>query len=76
MRLPVRLLDVAVIGLVFPVASVLGLTAGRWVGSWLGAPAAGAMIGLLFGIAAGFYNAWQTIRRVLADEESGGFDDP
>lgn len=73
MRLPMRLLDVAVIGLVFPVASVLGFLAGRTVGGWFDAPNAGAMIGFLFGVAAGFYNAYQTIRRVSADEENDGF---
>ena len=72
MRLPVRLLDVAVIGLVFPVASVLGFLAGRTVGGWFGAATTGAMIGFLFGVAAGFYNAYQTIRRVSADEENDG----
>lgn len=73
MRLPVRLLDVAVIGLVFPVASVLGFLAGQMVGGWFDAPKIGAMIGFLFGVAAGFYNAFQTIRRVSADEEDDGF---
>ncbi len=70
MRLPVRVLDVAVIGLVFPVASVLGFLAGQTVGDWFGAEKTGAMIGFLFGVAAGFYNAYQTIRRVSADEEN------
>ena len=70
MRLPVRVLDVAVIGLVFPVASVLGFLAGQTVGDWFGAAKTGAMIGFLFGVAAGFYNAYQTIRRVSADEEN------
>ena len=31
------------------------------------------MIGFLFGVAAGFYNAYQTIQRVSADEEEDGF---
>ena len=74
MRLPTRLLDVAVIGLVFPVASVLGFLAGQSVGGWFGAPSAGAMVGFLFGVAAGFYNAFQTIRRVSVDEENDGVD--
>lgn len=73
MRLPMRLLDVAVIGLVFPVASVLGFLGGQAVGGWFDAPKTGAMIGFLFGVAAGFYNAYQTIRRVSADEEEDGF---
>ena len=74
MRLPARLLDVAVIGLVFPVASVLGFLAGRWVGDWFGAPGAGAMIGFLFGVVAGFYNVYQTILRVNAEEENDDFE--
>jgi len=73
MRLPIRLLDVAVIGLVFPVASVRGVLAGQTVGDWFDAPKTGAMIGFLFGVAGGFYNAYQTIRRVSADEEEDGF---
>jgi len=74
MRLPLRLLDVAVVGLVFPVASVLGFLAGRAVGGWLGAPGVGALTGGFFGVAAGFYNAWQTIQRLNEDEQAAEDD--
>lgn len=74
MRLPRRLLDVATIGLVFPVASVLGYLAGRAIGSWFDAPNGGALIGGLFGVAAGFYNVYQVVKRLNADEEDGGAD--
>ena len=69
MRLPRRLLDAATIGLVFPVATVLGYLAGRAVGGWFDAPNTGAMVGALFGIAAGFYNAFQVVQRLNRDEE-------
>ncbi len=72
MRLPVRLLDASVIGLVFPVASVLGFLAGRTVGGWFGAANTGALVGFGVGVAAGFYNAYQTIRRMMAEEEDDG----
>ncbi len=69
MRLPIRILDVAVIGLVFPVASILGFVAGQTVGEWCDAPKTGAMVGFFFGVAAGFYNAYQTVRRASLDDE-------
>lgn len=74
MRLPRRLLDVATIGLVFPVASALGFLAGRAVGGWFDSPNVGAMIGGLFGVGAGFYNVYQVVQRLNADEENGDTD--
>lgn len=74
MRLPRRLLDVATIGLVFPVASVLGFLAGRAIGGWFDAPNGGALIGGLFGVAAGFYNVYNVVQRLNADEEEGDAD--
>ena len=75
MRLPRRLLDVATIGLVFPIASALGFLAGRTVGGWFEAPNAGAMIGGLFGVVAGFYNVYQVVQRLNVDEEDGDAGD-
>ncbi len=74
MRLPRRLLDVATIGLVFPVASALGFLAGRAIGGWFDAANAGALIGGLFGVVAGFYNVYQVVQRLNADEEDDESD--
>ncbi len=74
MRLPRRLLDVATIGLVFPVASALGFLAGKAVGAWFDAANAGALIGGLFGVAAGFYNVYQVVQRLNADQDDGAPD--
>lgn len=52
------------VGMVFPVAVVLGFLAGRFIGGWLGQATLGAVIGLLFGALAGFYNLFQTLRRL------------
>ncbi len=70
MRLPLRLLDVSVMGLVFPVATILGYLAGRAVGGWFDAEAGGALVGSGVGIVAGFYNAYRTVKRLAVDEQN------
>jgi F0F1-type ATP synthase assembly protein I len=52
----VRLTNLSVIGMVFPVALLLGYFAGRWVGSWFEATRVGGLIGAMVGLVAGFYN--------------------
>jgi hypothetical protein len=51
-----RGVDLSTVGLVFPIAILLGIFGGRAIGSWLGARELGTWIGGGFGIAAGFYN--------------------
>ena len=57
------MMNLSVIGTVFPVSIVLGLLAGRWIGGWFEAARVGGMIGVLVGIAAGFYNLFQMVSR-------------
>lgn len=52
------------LGLVFPIAIVLGLFGGRWIGGWFGHPAAGQWIGLAYGIATGFWELYKTTKRL------------
>lgn len=65
-----RLVDYSVIGLVFPVAMVLGFVAGQWIGGWFGRDRLGGVVGGLFGIVAGFYNVYKTVAK-LNDEGPG-----
>lgn len=51
-----RLADLSTVGLVFPVAVVIGYFAGKTVGRWLGAEESGALAGVLLGVVSGFYN--------------------
>jgi len=64
-----RLADLSTIGLVFPVATVLGYFAGRLVGGWLGEAALGAIVGGGLGIVAGFYNLFKVARRLAREDE-------
>lgn len=59
-----QMLDLSAMGLVFPVAMVLGYYAGREIGGWWGADRSGALIGLLVGVLAGFYNVYKMIARL------------
>jgi positive regulator of sigma E activity len=52
------------VGLVFPLALVVGFFLGRWLGDWLGGPTVGAAAGVLLGTVAGFYNLFKTLRRI------------
>jgi hypothetical protein len=65
-----RLLDYSVIGLVFPVAMVMGFVAGKWIGAWFGREDLGGVVGGLFGIAAGFYNVYKTVAKLNRDEQA------
>lgn len=59
------------LGLVFPIAIVLGFFGGRWIGGWFGHAAVGQWIGLAYGVATGFYELYKTTRRLdrLDDRE-------
>jgi len=69
-RQAARLADLSTIGLVFPVATVLGYLGGRLVGGWLGDAAVGALIGGALGIVAGFYNLFKVARRLAREDEA------
>ncbi len=63
--------DLSTIGLVFPVAMVLGFLAGRAIGGVFGWAEGGGLIGGGFGLAAGFYNVYRTAIGLAAEDESG-----
>lgn len=56
--------ELSSIGLVFPIAIVLGYFLGRWVGGLLGHPQAGQWIGLALGIATGFWELFKVTVRL------------
>lgn len=66
----------AVIGFVFPLAMVIGFLAGRWIGGWFGHPGGGSAVGLLLGIFAAFYNVYEVVRRLNAEDAEGGGGEP
>ena len=47
------------LGMVFPIAIVLGYFLGRWLGGLLGHPKPGQWIGLALGIATGFWELYK-----------------
>ena len=55
-----KMTDLSTVGLVFPVAMVLGFLAGRALGSLVDAAETGGLIGGAFGLVAGFYNVYRT----------------
>lgn len=58
--------DLMAMGLVFPIAIVLGFFIGRWVGGLVGHPEGGQWIGLIWGIAAGFWELYKVTMRMNA----------
>jgi uncharacterized membrane protein len=67
-RQRLRLVDLSSIGLVFPVAMILGYLAGGIVGSWFGMKETGQMVGGFLGIVSGFYNVYKVVLRLNAEE--------
>lgn len=67
--------DLMALGMVFPIAIVLGFFAGRWLGGLVGFPRAGMLVGLVWGIATGFWELYKvTVRlnRMDGDGDGGG----
>ena len=56
--------DLLALGLVFPVAIVLGFLIGRWIGGRFGRPELGQWIGLGWGILTAFYELYKVTRRM------------
>jgi hypothetical protein len=70
--------DLAALGMVFPIAIVLGWYLGQWVGGMLGRPAAGRLVGLALGVLSGFWELFKVAKRLerydggAAQDEKGG----
>ena len=56
--------DLMALGMVFPVAIVLGYYVGKWVGGMLGHPEPGGLIGLGWGILTGFWELFKVTKRL------------
>ena len=64
--------DLIAMGMVFPIAIVLGFFGGRWIGGWFGYPSVGQWIGLAYGIAAGFWELYKVTRKLDRLDPPGG----
>lgn len=71
--------DLLGLGMVFPIAIVLGWFLGRYLGGLWGHQQVGSWIGLLWGIATGFWELYKVTvkldRMDKAKESQGGDDD-
>jgi len=56
--------DLISLGMVFPIAIVLGWYIGQWIGGLLGHPKPGRLIGLAFGILSGFWELFKVAKRL------------
>ncbi|MDP2876352.1 MAG: AtpZ/AtpI family protein [Holophaga sp.] len=52
------------LGMVFPIAIVLGYFLGRWIGGLMGHPKLGQYLGLALGIATGFWELYKVTLRL------------
>ena len=69
--------DLMSLGMVFPIAIVLGFFLGRWIGARFGHPAAGQWVGLIWGIATGFWELFKVSARMSRmDEAAQSPDEP
>lgn len=67
----VKVLDHTALGLVFPVAMILGYLGGRLVGGWFDAAALGGLVGGLVGVVAGFYNVFKLVKKLDRNDPPG-----
>lgn len=56
--------DLLSVGMVFPIAIVVGIFAGRWVGGWFGHKELGQWIGLAWGVAAAFWELYKMSQKL------------
>jgi len=62
--------DLISIGMVFPIAIVLGWYLGQWIGGMFGHPGPGRLIGLAWGILTGFWELFKVTKRLEKYDES------
>jgi hypothetical protein len=69
--------DLLSLGMVFPIAILLGWFIGKWVGGKLGHPETGALVGLFWGVVTGFYELYKvTVRMNRKPNQPASKDDP
>jgi hypothetical protein len=68
--------DLLSLGMVFPIAILLGLLLGRWLGGLLGHRIAGQWLGLAWGVAAAFLELFKTARRLDRMDKAGAGQGP
>jgi F0F1-type ATP synthase assembly protein I len=66
--------DLISLGLVFPIAIVLGYFIGQWVGGRFGHPDAGRIIGLAWGILAAFWELFKVTKKLEKYDKSMNYD--
>lgn len=65
--------DLMALGMVFPIAIVLGFLLGRAGGKYFGYPRTGIAVGLIWGVGAGFWELYKTTIRLnrMDDNDPG-----
>jgi F0F1-type ATP synthase assembly protein I len=64
--------DLVSMGMVFPIAIVLGYYLGRWIGGMAGHQKAGGLIGLGFGVLTGFWELFKVAKRLEKHDAAHG----
>lgn len=59
----IGMFDLASLGIMFPLAIVIGFFGGKWIGGKLGNAEIGSYIGFALGVAAGFMEMFRSIAR-------------
>lgn len=63
--------DLLSLGMVFPIAILLGWFLGKWIGGRLGHPEGGALVGLAWGVATGFYELYKVAMKLNRKSPQG-----
>lgn len=66
--------DLISMGMVFPIAIVLGFFLGQWVGGKFGHPGPGRLIGLALGVLSGFWELYKLSKRLEKFDSSSNFN--
>jgi F0F1-type ATP synthase assembly protein I len=56
--------DLMSLGMVFPIAILLGIFIGRWIGGYFGHRQVGLWIGLTWGVATGFWELYKVTKKL------------
>jgi len=66
--------DLISLGMVFPIAIVLGWYLGQWIGGMFGYPVPGRLIGLAWGILTGFWELFKVAKKLDKYDASNSGD--